>query len=115
MKVQSNTYLAQIMHNLQLKVLLYACYFDYKNEIIIYMDLKTYYIIFHDPLWIILLGLSLFFPIRHLIWILYVRKKQKLEKSISEEEKKNLKKRANFTSIFLSIVFSYIYVTQVFN
>jgi hypothetical protein len=79
------------------------------------MDLKTYYIIFHDPMWVILLSSVLFYPIRQLIWVLYVRKKQKIQKSVSEEEKKVLKKRANFTSIFLSIIFSYIYVTQVFN
>ena len=79
------------------------------------MDFKTYYIIFHDPIWIILLSSALFYPIRQLIWVLYVRKKQKIQKIVSEEEKKVLKKRANFTSIFLSIVFSYIYVTQVFN
>ena len=79
------------------------------------MDLKTYYLIFHDPMWVILLSIALFYTIRQLIWVLYVRKKQKIQKSVSEEEKKTLKKRANFTSIFLSIVFSYIYVTQVFN
>ena len=85
--------------------------FKYKNI----MDLKTYYIIFHDPMWVILLSSALFYPIRQLIWVLYVRKKQKIQKIVSEEEKKILKKRANFTSIFLSIVFSYLYVTQVFN
>jgi len=79
------------------------------------MDLKTYYITFHDPVWIILLSAALFYPIRQLIWVLYVRKIQKIQKLVSEEEKKVLKKRANFTSIFLSIVFSYVYVTQVFN
>ena len=79
------------------------------------MDLKTYYIIFHDPMWVILLSSVLFYPIRQLIWVLYVRKKQKIQKLVSEEEKKVLKKRANFTSIFLSIVFSYVYVSQVFN
>ena len=79
------------------------------------MDLKTYYVIFHDPMWVILLSIALFYPIRQLIWVLYVRKKQKIQNSVSEEEKKTLKKRASFTSIFLSIVFSYIYVTQVFN
>ncbi len=79
------------------------------------MDLKAFYIIFHDPLWIVLLSLALFYPIRQLIWVLYVRKKQKIQKQVSEEEKKALRKRANFTSIFLSIVFSYVYVTQVFN
>ena len=96
-------------------MLLYACNFDYKNEIIIYMDLKAYYIIFHDPLWILLLSSALFFPVRQLIWILYVRRKQKTKNFVSEEEKKNLKKRASFTSFFLSIVFSYIYVSQVFS
>ena len=79
------------------------------------MDFKTYYIVFHDPMWIILLSLVLFYPIRQLIWVLYVRKKQKIQKIVTEEEKKILKKRSNFTSIFLSIVFSYVYVTQVFN
>ena len=79
------------------------------------MDLVTYYITFHDPLWIILLSTVLFFPVRKLIWVLYVRKKQKAQGSVTEEEKKSLKKRSTFTSILLCIVFSYIYVNQVFN
>ena len=79
------------------------------------MDLTTYYITFHDPLWIILLSTALFFPVRKLIWVLYVRKKQKTQQSVSEEEKKNLKKRATLTAILLCIVFSYVYVKQVFN
>ena len=79
------------------------------------MNLKSYYFAFHDPVWTVLLGIVLFYPIRQLIWVLYVRKKQKKQNLVSEEEKKVLKKRATFTSIFLSIVFSYIYVTQVFN
>jgi hypothetical protein len=79
------------------------------------MNLIEFYSAFHDPLWVILLSSALFFPVRKLIWILYVRKKQKIQKTVSDEEKINLKKRATFTSIFLSIVFSYLYVTQVFN
>ena len=79
------------------------------------MDLITYYATFHDPLWIILLSTVLFFPVRKLIWVLYVSKKQKTQQSVSEEEKKNLKKRAAFTAILLCIVFSYIYVKQVFS
>ena len=79
------------------------------------MDLTAYYIALHDPLWIILLSTVLFFPVRKLIWVLYVRKKQKTQKSVSEEEKKNLKKRATFTAILLCIVFSYVYVKQVFS
>jgi len=79
------------------------------------MNFKSYYLAFHDPLWTILLSVVLFFPIRQLIWVLYVRRKQKKQKLVSEEERKILKKRATFTSILLSIVFSYIYVTQVFS
>ena len=79
------------------------------------MDLSSYYITFHDPLWIILLSTVLFFPVRKLIWVLYVRKKQKTQQSVSEEEKNSLKKRATITAILLCIVFSYIYVKQVFN
>ena len=78
------------------------------------MDLNSYYITFHDPLWIVLLSTVLFFPVRKLIWVLYVRKKQKMQKTVSEEEKQSLKKRATFTAILLCIVFSYVYVKQVF-
>ena len=79
------------------------------------MNLTSYYITFHDPIWVILLTIALFFPVRQLIWVLYVRKKQKSQKIVSEEERKVLKKRATFTSILLCIVFSYLYVIQVFN
>ena len=70
---------------------------------------------FHDPLWIVFLSIVLFFPVRKLIWILYVRKKQKTQQSVSEEEKNSLKKRATLTAALLCIVFSYVYVKQVFN
>ena len=78
------------------------------------MDIKSFYIAFHDPLWVTVLSVALFFPVRQMIWVLYVRKKQKSQKLVSEEEKKSLKKRATFTSALLCIVFSYIYVNQVF-
>ena len=79
------------------------------------MNLVNFYTSFHDPIWVIILSAALFFPVRKLIWVLYVRKKQKAKSEISEEEKISLKKRANFTSILLCIVFSYLYVIQVFN
>ena len=79
------------------------------------MSLINFYIAFHDPVWVIVLSVALFFPVRQLIWVLYVRKKQKIQKDVTENEKKILKKRANFTSVFLCIVFSYLYVIQVFN
>ena len=79
------------------------------------MNFKTFYIVFHDPIWVLLLSVALFFPVRQLIWVLYVRKKQKTQQTVSDEEKKSLKKRATFTAVFLCIVFSYLYVSQVFN
>ena len=79
------------------------------------MDLISLYLSFHDPFWIILLSTVLFFPVRKLIWTLYVRKKQKAQQLVSEEERMSLKKRATFTAILLCIVFSFIYVNQVFN
>ena len=79
------------------------------------MDMKSFYIVFHDPIWVIVLTMALFFPVRQMIWVLYVRKKQKSQTTVSDEEKKQLKKRATFTSILLCVVFSYLYVTQVFN
>ena len=79
------------------------------------MNLVNFYTSFHDPIWVIILSAALFFPVRKLIWVLYVRKKQKTQSEVSEEEKISLKKRANFTSILLCIVFSYLYVIQVFN
>ena len=79
------------------------------------MDFKSFYIAFHDPLWVFLLSIALFFPVRQLIWVLYVRKKQKAQTTVLDEEKKILKKRATFTSALLCIVFSYLYVSQVFN
>ena len=79
------------------------------------MDFTSFYLAFHDPIWITLLSVTLYFPVRQLIWVLYVRKKQKTQQSVSEEEKNILKKKATFTSILLCIVFSYLYVNQVFN
>ena len=79
------------------------------------MDFRSFYIFFHDPIWVLVLSIALFLPVRQMIWVLYVRKKQKSQKAVSDDEKKILKKRATFTSILLCIVFSYLYVGQVFN
>ena len=79
------------------------------------MNLTSLYIAFHDPFWIIVLTVALFLPVRKMIWVLYVRRKQKTQKTVSEDEKKILKKRATFTSFLLCLVFSYLYVNQVFN
>ena len=79
------------------------------------MNFTSFYIAFHDPIWVIVLSVALFFPVRQMIWVLYVRKKQKSQKIVSDDEKKILKKRATFPSFLLCVVFSYVYVNQVFN
>ena len=79
------------------------------------MNFTDLYIAFHDPIWVVVLSATLFFPVRKLIWVLYVRKKQKSQKMVSDEEKITLKKRATFTSMLLCVVFSYIYENQVYN
>jgi len=79
------------------------------------MNFTSFYISFHDPIWVLVLTTALFFPVRQMIWVLYVRKKQKAQKEVSDDEKRNLKRRATFTSLLLCIVFSYLYVGQVFN
>ena len=79
------------------------------------MNLTSFYIAFHDPIWVTVLSVALFFPVRQMIWVLYVRKKQKSQKAVSDNEMKSLKKRSTFTSLLLCIVFSYLYVGQVFN
>ena len=79
------------------------------------MNFTSFYIAFHDPMWVVVLSTALFFPVRKLIWVLYVRKKQKSQTTVSNDEKITLKKRATFTSVLLCIVFSYLYVSQVFN
>ena len=79
------------------------------------MNFTSFYIAFHDPIWVVCLSTALFFPVRQLMWVLYVRKKQKSQQTVSEEEKKSLKKRATFTAILLCVVFSYVYVKQVFS
>ena len=79
------------------------------------MNFESFYTAFHDPIWVVVLTTGLFFPVRQLIWVLHVRKKQKAQTTVSDDEKKGLKKRATFTSLLLCVVFSYLYVIQVFN
>ena len=72
---------------------------------------------FHQPIWTFLLTIALFFPIKKILYQLYMRKffKDNLDKKdLDEDLKTKLNKRARFTSILLSFVFSYLYVQNVF-
>ena len=75
------------------------------------MDLASFYILFHDPIWVVLLSITLFFPVRQLIWVLYVRRKQKEQKEVSDEEKKSLKKTL-FNLMILLLMIKTLNLTQ---
>ena len=49
------------------------------------MNFISFYILFHDPIWVAVLSAALFFPVRQMIWVLYVRKKQKSQKFTGEK------------------------------
>jgi len=61
-------------------------------------------------LWALILALLLFYPVRQLIWTLYVRKASQ-QTTIDEAESLRLKKRATVTSILVCFVFSLIYAS----
>ncbi len=67
----------------------------------------------YAPLWGLVLALLLFLPVRHLIWVLYMRRASKAAE-IDEDESRRLRRRANVTSALLCFVFSMIYAHQLF-
>ena len=73
------------------------------------MNLVNFYTSFHDPIWVIILSAALFFPVRKLIWVLYVRKKQKAQSEVSEEEKISLK-NAQILLQYFYVLFLVIYM-----
>ncbi len=72
---------------------------------------------FHQSIWTLLLALALYFPIKKILYQLYMRKYFKdnpEQKELDDDLKNKLNKRARFTSLLLSFVFSYLYVQNVF-
>ena len=66
--------------------------------------------------WAAVLAVALFFPVRQLIWVLYVRRAQNaLGAAIEDAEKDRLKRRAGFTSVLLCVVFSVLYTLHLFS
>lgn len=64
-------------------------------------------------LWAMLLALALFYPVRQLIWVLYMRRAR--TKSMPDEaESRRLKRRATATSVLMCIVFSVLYTNYLF-
>jgi hypothetical protein len=65
------------------------------------------------PLWTLVLAAMLFFPVRHLIWVLYIRRAEK-DNPTDDTQRTALKRRAGVTSALLSFLFSYFYTTYLF-
>lgn len=65
--------------------------------------------------WMLALALTLFFPVRQLIWVLMVRRaERRLGSETDAPERNRLKRRAGITSALLCFVFSALYVGQLF-
>lgn len=65
------------------------------------------------PLWVLVLALALFLPVRQFIWVIYVRRAMR-QGDVDEEQRQRLKRRAGATSALLSFVFSYLYASHLF-
>jgi hypothetical protein len=64
-------------------------------------------------LWTLALGACLFFPVRRLIWVLYVRRAER-EGKADETRRRVLMRRAGVTAALLCFVFSYFYMSHLF-
>ncbi len=60
------------------------------------------------PMWALALALALFLPVRHLIWVIYVRRAAR-QAEPDEAERARLRRRAGWTAALLCFVFSYLY------
>ncbi len=60
--------------------------------------------------WSAALGVALFFPIRQLIWVMAVRRRQRRSGQLPDEETRDsMKSRAGVTSALLCLVFAAAY------
>ncbi|MEQ8229255.1 MAG: hypothetical protein RIA64_14315 [Rhodospirillales bacterium] len=62
--------------------------------------------------WMAGLSVALFFPVRHLIWVMSVRRaiRKGGEENIDEAEQQRLRRRAGVTAALLCFIFSFFYV-----
>ncbi len=62
---------------------------------------------------VVVLALLLFFPMSKMIWVLSVRRLQrKTGKELTEDELQGQLARARFIAIFISLLFSFLFNTQ---
>ncbi|MBT3238564.1 MAG: hypothetical protein HOL37_05230 [Rhodospirillaceae bacterium] len=65
-------------------------------------------------LWTLGLGLSLFWPMRQLIWVLSIRRFETKNGQADDATRLALKRKAGITAGLLSFLFSVIYVNNLF-
>lgn len=70
----------------------------------------------YSSLWAVLLAAALFIPVRHLIWVMAVRRaiRKGGDEKVDDTEQGRLKKRAGVTSALLCLLFSFAYVAVLF-
>ncbi len=64
-------------------------------------------------LWTAAMTAALFFPVRRLIWVLYVRRAER-DGVEDAERRQRLHRRAGATGSLLALVFSYFYIAWLF-
>lgn len=65
--------------------------------------------------WALVLGLALFFPVRRLIWVLYVRRARRQgDAELDQAEQTRLKNRAGVTAALICFVFAFLYTSTLF-
>ena len=66
-------------------------------------------------LWALALSLLLFYPVRQLIWVLYVRRASRVSGAqVDALVQRRLKRRAGFSSAVLCFVFAVLYTYHLF-
>lgn len=63
--------------------------------------------------WMAVMALALFLPVRHLIWVMYVRRAERSGPT-DETERRRLRNRASITAVLLCFVFSAFFVNHLF-
>ncbi len=65
-------------------------------------------------LWAVVLALALFFPVRQLIYALYLRRAGRKGIEIDQNERNHIKTRSGYTAGLLCFVFAVLYTMKLF-
>lgn len=74
------------------------------------MTLLFFFAMLNFTLWVLLLAALLYWPMSKLVFVLSVRRLQrKLERTLDEKELAGQRNRAGVISVFVSVLFSFLY------